>query len=58
MGAPWAEHESWELVEEASDIAGRDLAALLLDADAAELQNTRSSQIATFVLSLVVLDAV
>jgi [acyl-carrier-protein] S-malonyltransferase len=58
MGAPWAEHESWELVEEASDIAGRDLAALLLDADAAELQHTRSSQIATFVLSLVVLDAV
>ncbi|MEA3055605.1 MAG: [acyl-carrier-protein] S-malonyltransferase, partial [Actinomycetota bacterium] len=58
MGAPWAEHESWELVEEASDIVGRDLAALLLDADAAELQNTRSSQIATFVLSLVVLDAV
>jgi [acyl-carrier-protein] S-malonyltransferase len=58
MGAPWAEHESWELVEEASDIAGRDIAELLLEADAAELQNTRSSQIATFVLSLVVLDAV
>src|SRR3954463_4228252 len=58
MGAPWAEHESWELVDEASAIAGRDIADLLLNADAAELQNTRSSQIATFVLSLVVLDAV
>src|SRR3954470_3741295 len=58
MGAPWADHESWELVEEASTIAGRDIAELLLHADAAELQNTRSSQIATFVLSLVVLDAV
>jgi [acyl-carrier-protein] S-malonyltransferase len=58
MGAPWAEHESWELVDEASLIAGRDLADLLLNADAAELQQTRSSQIATFVLSLVVLDAV
>src|ERR671912_2851331 len=58
MGAPWAEHESWELVEEASDIAGRDVAELLLEADAAELQQTRSSQLATFVLSLVVLDAV
>jgi len=58
MGAPWAEHESWELVDEASEIAGRDIAALLLDADATELQQTRSSQIATFVLSLVVLDAV
>jgi len=58
MGAPWAEHESWELVEEASAIAGRDLADLLLNADAAELQQTRSSQIVTFINSLVVLDAV
>jgi [acyl-carrier-protein] S-malonyltransferase len=58
MGAPWAEHESWELVEEASAIAGRDVAELLLHADADELQQTRSSQLATFVLSLVVLDAV
>lgn len=58
MGAAWAEHESWELVEEASDIAGRDIAALLLDAEAAELQQTRNSQLVTFVQSLVVLDAV
>ncbi len=58
MGAPWADHESWELVEEASAIAGRDVADLLLNADAEELKQTRSSQLATFVLSLVVLDAV
>lgn len=58
MGAAWAEHESWELVDEASDIAGRDIGALLLHAVAAELQQTRNSQLVTFVQSLVVLDAV
>jgi len=58
MGEPWVAHESWELVEEASEIAGRDVAELLLRAGADELQQTRSSQLATFVLSLVVLDAV
>lgn len=58
MGAPWRDHPSWELVAEASDTAGRDVAALLLDADAAELKATRNSQLATFVMSAVVLDAV
>jgi [acyl-carrier-protein] S-malonyltransferase len=58
MGAPWVEHESWELVGEASAIAGRDIARLLLDADAEELRQTRNAQLTTFVLSLVVLDAV
>jgi len=58
MGVPWVEHESWELVEEASDIAGRDVAHLLLEADAEELRLTRNAQLTTFVLSLVVLDAV
>jgi len=58
MGAPWAEHPSWELVGEASEIAGRDLAALLLDAALEELTPTANAQMATFVLSLVVLDAV
>jgi [acyl-carrier-protein] S-malonyltransferase len=37
MGAAWREHPSWELVEEASEEAGRDLAHLLLDADADEM---------------------
>jgi [acyl-carrier-protein] S-malonyltransferase len=58
MGEPWADHESWELVDEASEAAGRDVAHLLLDADADELKQTRNAQLATFVLSLVVLDAV
>lgn len=57
MGAAWAEHPSWELVAEASDAVGRDLASLLLRADDDELRQTRNAQIATFVLSLVVLDA-
>jgi [acyl-carrier-protein] S-malonyltransferase len=58
MGAPWVEHDSWELVAEASGIAGRDIAYLLLEADAEELRQTRNAQLTTFVLSLVVLDAV
>jgi [acyl-carrier-protein] S-malonyltransferase len=58
MGRPWADHESWELVEEASEVAGRDVAALLLDADADELRDTRNAQLTTFVSSLMVLDAV
>ncbi len=58
MGEPWAEHPSWELVAEASDAAGRDVAELLLGADADELKETRNAQLATFVLSMVTLDAV
>ncbi|MEQ8842632.1 MAG: ACP S-malonyltransferase [Acidimicrobiales bacterium] len=58
MGSAWADHPSWELVEEASDAANRDVAALLLDTDADELTMTRNAQLATFVTSMVVLDAV
>jgi [acyl-carrier-protein] S-malonyltransferase len=58
MGRPWADHESWELVEEASTYAERDVARLLLDADAEELKDTRNAQLCTFVTSLMVLDAV
>jgi [acyl-carrier-protein] S-malonyltransferase len=57
MGRPWADHESWELVEEASLHAERDVARLLLDADADELRDTRNAQLTTFVSSLMVLDA-
>jgi [acyl-carrier-protein] S-malonyltransferase len=57
MGRPWVDHESWELVDEASDIADRDVARLLLDADAEELRDTRHAQLTTFVSSLMVLDA-
>jgi [acyl-carrier-protein] S-malonyltransferase len=58
MGRPWQDHESWELVEEAADVAERDVARLLLDADADELKDTRNAQLTTYVSSLMVLDAV
>ncbi len=58
MGRPWQDHESWELVEEASEVGERDVARLLLDADAEELKDTRNAQLTTFVSSLMVLDAV
>jgi [acyl-carrier-protein] S-malonyltransferase len=45
-------------VGEASDIAGKDVARLLLDADADELKDTRNAQLTTYVASLMVLDAV
>ncbi|WP_208027924.1 ACP S-malonyltransferase [Rhabdothermincola sediminis] len=58
MGAPWVGHPSWELVGEASAAVGRDIEHLLLEAPADELTETRNAQAATFVLSLVVLDAI
>ena len=58
MGRPWIDHESWELVEESSELAGRDIARLLLDADVDELRDTRNAQLTTYVSSLMVLDAV
>lgn len=58
MGKPWVDHESWELVTEASEIAGRDVGDLLLNADAETLKDTRNAQLTTFVSSLMVLDAV
>lgn len=58
MGRPWVDHDSWELVTEATEVAGRDVAHLLLDADADELRDTRNAQLTTFVSSLMVLDAV
>lgn len=57
MGRPWTSHPSWEVVDEASEIAGRDVGRLLLDAEQDELTRTANAQLATFVLSLVVLDA-
>ena len=58
MGEPWLDHPSWELVADASEAADRDVAQLLLYADKDELTQTRNSQLATFTLSLVVLDAI
>ncbi len=58
MGRPWVDHPSWEVVEEASALSGRDLPRLLVEAGQDELTRTDNAQLATFVLSLVVLDAV
>ncbi|MHB8438397.1 MAG: ACP S-malonyltransferase, partial [Acidimicrobiales bacterium] len=58
MGRAWVEHPSWEVVEEASALSGRDVGRLLLEAQPEELTRTANAQLATFVLSLVVLDAV
>ena len=58
MGEAWLDHPSWELVTEAADVTDRDVARLLLTADADELTETRNSQLATFVMSMVALDAV
>jgi [acyl-carrier-protein] S-malonyltransferase len=57
MGGPWVGHPSWEVVDEAAAIAGRDVGRLLLEAGQEELTRTANAQLATFVLSLVVLDA-
>jgi [acyl-carrier-protein] S-malonyltransferase len=58
MGQPWVDHPSWEVVAEASAAAGRDVEGLLLRAPMEELTETANAQLATFVQSLMVLDAV
>jgi [acyl-carrier-protein] S-malonyltransferase len=58
MGEPWRDHPSWTLVEIASEAAGQDVAELLLRADAEALKLTQHAQLATFVQSMVVFDAV
>jgi [acyl-carrier-protein] S-malonyltransferase len=57
MGAAWRGHPSWRVVSRLSDATGRDVADLLVAADAEQLRQTRNSQLATFALSLVILDA-
>jgi [acyl-carrier-protein] S-malonyltransferase len=54
----WKDHPSWDVVADASEVAGRDLAHLLLDAGPDELTETRNAQLATLTFSLIVLDAV
>lgn len=55
MGEPWAETESWALVAALAELTGRDVAELLLHADAATLRRTDNAQLATFALEMVVL---
>lgn len=58
MGEAWRDHPSWDVVADASEVAGRDLAHLLLSAGPDELTETRNAQLATLTFSLIVLDAV
>src|SRR5580700_5715969 len=57
MGDSWSEHPSWELVDAASEAAGRDVAALLHIDGKDQLHAIENAHLATFVLSLVALDA-
>ena len=57
MGSAWTGTPAWALVDRASEVVGRDLATLLLDAGAEELKATRNAQLTTFVASAVALDA-
>ena len=57
MGEKWLNHPSWELVLEASSITGRDLSALLVNADDDELKQTKNAQVATFLTSMVIFDS-
>lgn len=58
MGRAWVDHPSWDVVADASEVAGRDLGWLLVDAGPEELTLTSNAQLATLTFSLIVLDAV
>lgn len=55
MGRPWVGRPGWAVVERAARAVGRDVEALLLEADAETLRRTDNAQLATFVLELVIL---
>jgi [acyl-carrier-protein] S-malonyltransferase len=57
MGVPWKDHPAWAVVDKLSEATGRDVADLLIEADADTLKATRNAQLAAFGLSLVVLYA-
>jgi [acyl-carrier-protein] S-malonyltransferase len=58
MGQAWRDTAWWPLVDRLGEATRRDIGRLLLDADADELRVTSNAQLATFTLSLVILDAV
>jgi [acyl-carrier-protein] S-malonyltransferase len=57
MGQAWQETPWWSLVEQLSEVSGRDLGHLLTGAGADELKSTGNAQLATFTLSLMILAA-
>lgn len=52
MGAPWRADPGWSLVERASDLLGRDVEQLLIDADAEQLHGTGDAQLSTYLVCL------
>jgi [acyl-carrier-protein] S-malonyltransferase len=58
MGAPWRDHDAWQVVVEAEAATGEPLAELLLDAPAETLARTREAQLAVLTASLVAWEAV
>ena len=58
MGNSWINHPSWELIEEASDATHINIEDLLINADEDTLRQTENAQLSTFVLSMLILDAV
>lgn len=57
MGAAWTGTPGWAMVDRAAAVLDRDVAHLLLDADAEELRQTREAQISTFLVSMLALRA-
>ncbi len=57
MGRPWVDTPSWAVVEQLGGQTGRDIAHLLTDAGGDELKVTSNAQLATFTLSLAILEA-
>src|ERR1700730_13948464 len=47
MGCAWIDHPSWEVVDDASETAGRDVGRLLVAATLDELTETRNAELAT-----------
>lgn len=58
MGAPWRDHPSWEIIEQAEAAFGEPLAELVLDAPAERLARTREAQLAVLLTSLVAWHAI
>ena len=57
MAAPWRDHPSWSIVEQAEAALGEPLGHLITDAAADSLTRTREAQLAVLLTSLVVWDA-
>ncbi len=58
MGRPWRDTPWWPLVDALGEVTRRDIGRLLLEAEADELKVTGNAQLATFTLSLVILEGV